>query len=71
MTIQESTRTAEGRVEVCINNAWGTVCRNLFGREDAETACFNIGGFTRQGIKTTVNFECGVLHLYVPWERGH
>ena len=41
--------TLEGRVEVCINNAWGTVCDNFFGQEDAETVCASIGGFNRTG----------------------
>ena len=41
--------TLEGRVEVCINNAWGTVCDNFFGQEDAETVCASIGGFNRAG----------------------
>ena len=41
--------TLEGRVEVCINKAWGTVCDNLFGQEDAETVCGSIGGFYRNG----------------------
>ena len=39
----------EGRVEVCINNAWGTVCDNFFGQEDAETVCASIGGFYSTG----------------------
>ena len=41
--------TLQGRVEVCINNAWGTVCDNLFGQEDAETVCASIGGFYSTG----------------------
>ena len=41
--------TLEGRVEVCINNAWGTVCDNFFGQEDAETVCASIGGFYSTG----------------------
>ena len=41
--------TLEGRVEVCINNAWGTVCDNFFGQDDAETVCASIGGFNRTG----------------------
>ena len=40
--------TREGRVEICINNAWGTVCNRLFGPEDAATACAQLGGFYRE-----------------------
>ena len=29
----------EGRVEICINNAWGTVCDNKFSSEDAQVVC--------------------------------
>ena len=42
-------RILEGRVEVCINNAWGTVCNEFFGQNDAETACASIGGFYSTG----------------------
>ncbi len=45
-----TTGTAEGRVEVCINNAWGTVCGNSFTFEDAGTICVNLGGFNRSGV---------------------
>ena len=41
--------TREGRVEICINNAWGTVCNNLFGRNDAEVVCEQLAGFQRDG----------------------
>ena len=33
----------EGRVEVCINNAWGTVCHNEFSSEDARVICRTVG----------------------------
>ncbi|ORU90494.1 MAG: hypothetical protein A6F71_05880 [Cycloclasticus sp. symbiont of Poecilosclerida sp. M] len=29
----------EGRVEVCINRAWGTICDNGFSSEDATVIC--------------------------------
>ena len=36
-----------GRVEICISNAWGTVCNSLFGAQDAAVACAQLGGFNR------------------------
>ena len=41
--------TREGRVEICINNAWGRVCDTLFGREDAAVVCEQLEGFQRDG----------------------
>ena len=41
--------TREGRVEICINNAWGTVCDTLFGRQDAAVVCEQLEGFQRDG----------------------
>ena len=39
----------EGRVEVCVNRVWGTVCDILFTQEDAEVVCGQLGGFDRAG----------------------
>lgn len=39
-----------GRVEVCINRAWGTVCNASFDKVDAEIACGNVAGYTREGM---------------------
>ena len=33
----------EGRVEVCINRAWGTICDNGFNNEDATVICNQLG----------------------------
>ena len=33
----------QGRVEICVNNAWGTVCGDSFSDEDASVVCNSIG----------------------------
>ncbi len=32
-----------GRLELCINNAWGTVCEEGFTADDAQVVCYQTG----------------------------
>ena len=40
----------EGRVEVCINHAWGTICgKNSFDTNEARVICHQLVGYYREG----------------------
>ena len=49
-TSEPSDNVREGRVEVCVNGAWGTICNRLFNQDDAEVVCNQLPGFTKEGI---------------------
>ena len=38
-----TTLSSEGRLEVCVNGVWGTVCDLQFGTKDAHVACSQLG----------------------------
>jgi len=54
----------EGRVEVCHNNEWGTVCMDFWDTNDGTVACRPLG-FSSQVINTTASFGPGAGPIWL------
>ena len=54
----------QGRLEVCVNSAWGTLCSNAFGASDAAVACEAIVGYNSTGKRHHHSFITKVNKFY-------
>ena len=44
-TTDQAAGVIDGRLEICYNHAWGTVCQNSFQSSEASVACSQMGLF--------------------------
>ena len=61
----------QGRVELCLNNAWGTVCNSRFGSEELQVVCTQITGVTHDVGKELKNNNNKQTSIAYYWWRGN
>ena len=48
--VTDESSTNQGKVEICVDETWGTICANNWGQFDATVACRQLGFSVENGI---------------------
>ncbi len=64
MRLVSGTRPTEGRVEVCLDQRWGTVCDDSFDSGDASIVCRELG-YSKNSEIPDRNLKCVWIHYYL------
>ena len=56
----------QGTIQICINNAWGSVCNDhFFDSTDAEVFCDQLVGFSADGIEIEFGHSSGLKLFFL------
>ena len=55
----------EGRVEICYNNVWGTVCDDAWGNVDARVVCRQLGFSDGGALALRTGYQTGTGRIWL------
>ena len=62
--LRDGRSSAEGRVEICFNNQWGTVCGGSWDAADAAVVCTQLG-FPSEGKLVSITSKVCLLYVWL------